>query len=71
MALTLNTNANGAFARPTSNVEGSTVEVFCDLAGDTSYPTGGYPLPPQHWGSQRSCISTCPASAGTSLTITM
>lgn len=50
MALTLNTNANGAFARPTSNVEGSTVEVFCDLAGDASYPTGGYPLAPSALG---------------------
>src|SRR5437879_4220512 len=50
MALTLNTNVTGAFQRPASNVEGSTVEVFCDLAGDSSYPTGGYPLAPSALG---------------------
>lgn len=56
MALTLNTSGSFPNARPLSNVDGATVEVFVDITADSSYPntgtfsTSGYSLTPAQLG---------------------
>ena len=56
MALTFNLAGSFPNAAPRSNVEGATVEVFCDITGDSSYnntgtfATSGYQLSPANVG---------------------
>jgi hypothetical protein len=70
MALALNVATPFPNARPLSNVDGATVEVFVDITGDASYPntgtfsTSGYTLTPAQLGMSEVLYVDCGSLAG-------